>query len=122
MTEERLTLGKKGEAFAVKYLKKKGYKIKETNYLTPLGEIDIIATEGGTIVFVEVKTRSDMSFGFPFEAVNRRKQAQIIKSAHYYMLEKKIKEKPLRIDVVSIVASGGTMEAELIRNAFDAAP
>ena len=121
MTEKRLTLGKKGEDFAADFLKKKGYKIKERNYRSPLGEIDIIAISGQTLVFIEVKTRSSARFGLPFEAVNKRKQGQIAKTALYYMAKKKIREHAARIDVVSIISNGDSLKAELIENAFDVA-
>ena len=121
MTEKRLTLGKKGEDFAADFLIKKGYKIKERNYKSALGEIDIIALSGATIVFIEVKTRSNLNFGLPFEAVTKRKQHQITKTALYYMSKNKINETAARFDIVSIILKGERMEAELIENAFDVA-
>ena len=121
MTTKRLSLGKRGEDFAADFLKKKGYKIKERNYRSPLGEIDIIAISGKTLVFIEVKTRSSTKFGLPFEAVTKRKQGQIAKTALYYMAKKKILEHAARVDVVSIISNGDTLKAELIENAFDVA-
>lgn len=67
-------LGIEGENAAAKFLEKKGYRIISRNYKTHIGEIDIIAQDGNTIVFVEVKTRGNESFGKPFEAVNKRKR------------------------------------------------
>ncbi len=119
MTEKRLALGKKGEEFAASFLKKEGYKIIEMNYRSPLGEIDIIAKESKTLVFVEVKTRRGISFGFPVESITKRKQAQIIKSAEYYLSEKKMRKMAARIDVVSVLESTGQMKAELIKNAVE---
>lgn len=120
MTEARLSLGKAGEAFAAKFLKKKGYKIKETNYRSPLGEVDIIAVDRKTLVFVEVKTRRNIAFGYPAEAVNQRKQIQIAKTAQHYLSSKKLTNHAARIDVVSVIArEGREMEAELIMNAFE---
>jgi len=119
VTKERLSLGKQGEEFAAGFLKKQGYKIKETNYRSPLGEIDIIAIDRDTLVFIEVKTRKSIEFGSPFEAVNGRKKRQIAKTAQYYLLEKKISNTPLRFDVVSVSGSEEKMGAELIRNAFE---
>lgn len=121
MTLQRLSLGKEGERFAVKHLKKMGYRIKECNYVAPVGEIDIIATDQSTLVFVEVKTRKSASFGAPFEAINQRKKKQIEKTALYYMNAKKIRS-AARVDVVSIVISGGKMNAEVIKDAFDFSP
>ena len=119
MTVDRLSLGKEGELFAVKYLKKQGYKIKEQNYKTHLGEIDIIALEDKTIVFIEVKTRKSAGYGAPFEAVNNRKQGQITKTAQHYLLTKKIKNSAVRFDVLSLIRSREAYEAELIKNAFE---
>jgi putative endonuclease len=68
------TLGCNGEELAAKFLKKKGYRIVARNYKTHIGEIDIIAKEGDTTVFVEVKTRANNSFGYPFESVNKSKR------------------------------------------------
>ena len=120
MTEERLALGKKGEEIAAAFLKKSGYRIKERNYRSPLGEIDIIATEKKTIVFVEVKTRSSTFFGHPSHAVGKHKQRQLIKTALYYLAEKRLERNPARFDVVSIIHSGNETTTELIKNAFDA--
>jgi len=119
MTFKRISLGREGELFAAEYLRKQGYKIRESNYRSPLGEIDIIAREGDVLAFVEVKTRKGNSFGSPFEAVNKRKQMQIIKTAKYYLAQKRIKETAVRMDVVSIIDDGKSMKAELLRNAFE---
>lgn len=119
MTEQRIALGKSGEKFAAKFLKKNGYKIKELNYRSPLGEIDIIAQDGDTLVFVEVKTRTSKVFGSPAEAVNSKKRKQIANCARHYLLNKKLKNEAARIDIVSVVLEGKKMQAELIKNAFD---
>lgn len=121
MTEKRITLGKQGEEFATGFLIKKGYKIKERNYKSTLGEIDIIALSGETIVFIEVKTRSSLKFGLPFEAVTKKKQHQISKTALHYMSKMKISETAARFDIVSVISKGQKMEAELIENAFEVA-
>ena len=119
MTERRLSLGKKGEDLAAEFLKRKGYRIRERNYRSPLGEIDIIALDGATIVFVEVKTRSDRSLGEPFESVTAKKQKQIIRTALYYLSKKRIRNNDARVDVVSILMGSKEPELELIRNAFE---
>lgn len=122
MTRERLSLGKEGELFAVDYLKKQGYKIKEQNYKTQLGEIDIIALDGKVLAFIEVKTRKNNAYGFPFEAVNAQKQNQIIKTAKHYLVNRKIKDNPTRFDVLSLTIRQDTYDAELIKHAFEASP
>jgi putative endonuclease len=78
MLNKKQKLGEQGEAIAVGHLKKAGYKIIETNYRTKLGEIDIIAKDKDTIVFVEVKARSSVHFGSPKWAVTPKKQKKNI--------------------------------------------
>ena len=112
-------LGIKGEDLAVKFLKKKGYRIRSRNYKTPLGEIDIVAEDGETLVFVEVKTRADNSFGLPFEAVDYRKREKLKKVALYYLKNCCKKDLPSRFDVLSIQAGGDKSEIEHIIDAFE---
>ena len=113
-----MRLGQKGEELAVKYLRKKGYKIIKQNYKTKIGEIDIIANDGGTLVFVEVKTRESIAYGMPFEAVNSYKRRKIANVALLYL--KKIKEvPPCRFDVVSLYYDHGKPEFKLIKDAFE---
>ena len=74
-------LGKRGEELALRFLRKNGYKVIERNYICKMGEMDIIAQEKDTLVFVEVKTRTSMDFGPPQLAVNPTKQMQLSKVA-----------------------------------------
>ncbi|MGB9715059.1 MAG: YraN family protein [Thermodesulfovibrionales bacterium] len=112
-------LGIEGENIAVKFLEKNGYRIIKRNHKTHIGEIDIIAQDGDTIVFVEVKTRGNDSFGRPFEAVNKRKREKLKNLALQY-LKKQGKEIPLRFDVLSIFSSNkGEKEIEHIKDAFE---
>jgi putative endonuclease len=113
----KLDLGNKGEDWAAKFLKEKGYKILDRNLTTPFGEVDIIARDGNTIVFIEVKTRSSDIFGQPFEAVNYRKQERLKKIALFYLKGIK-KHLPIRFDVVSIIYRNGKAEISHIINAF----
>ena len=113
----RLDLGNKGENWAIKFLKEKGYKILERNLKTPFGEVDIIAKDRNTIVFIEVKTRSSDAFGQPFEAVNYQKQERLKKIALFYLKGIKI-DLPIRFDVMSIIFRNGKTEINHIINAF----
>lgn len=114
-----LKLGLNGEKLACRHLKKAGYTIIERNYKVKLGEIDIIAEHEDDLVFIEVKTRSSCKFGHPAEAVNQRKQQQIIKVAQEYMASMEFFERPARFDVVAVVASGNEkFDIEIIRDAF----
>lgn len=113
-----MRLGQKGEELAVKYLRGKGYKIIKQNYKTKIGEIDIIANDCGTLVFVEVKTRESIEYGMPFEAVNSYKRRKIANVALLYL--KKIKDvPPCRFDVVSLYYNHGKPEFKLIKDAFE---
>ncbi|MCD7879201.1 MAG: YraN family protein [Candidatus Gastranaerophilales bacterium] len=95
--------GKTGEDIAKAYLEKKGYKIIETNWhYSKNAEIDIIAKKGSSLIFFEVKTRSSLSFGHPFEAINRLKLEKIQKAATAYLLESSVKYKDYRIDGIAI--------------------
>jgi putative endonuclease len=112
-------LGIKGENLAVKFLKEKGYRIIERNYKTPIGEIDIIAQDGNTIVFIEVKTRTDEFFGQPFEAVNKKKRRKLKNVALLY-LKRHVREFSVRFDVLSIFyRENGKSEINHIKDAFE---
>lgn len=95
-------LGRAGEIKAAEFLKKKGYKILATNYKTHLGEIDIIALDKSTTVFIEVKTRSSDAFGAPSEAVNVKKQEKYFRVATEYLRKEGKTEMESRFDVVEI--------------------
>lgn len=118
------SFGSMGEEIAVDYLSKKGYKIITQNYrFSKLGEIDIISLENEYICFVEVKTRTGTLFGMPSEAVNRKKQQNIIKLAQIYLKQNNLQGKNVRFDVVEVIVNknfGGVSvkEINLIKNAF----
>jgi putative endonuclease len=119
MTQERLSLGQKGEELAVARLKVLNYKILERNFKCPLGEIDIIARDKNTLVFIEVKTRATKDFGGPAAAVNDRKQRQLSKVALTYLSQKKLFNVPARFDVIAVELIPPSPRIEVIRNAFE---
>ena len=96
-------LGKLGEEIAHRYLQKKKFRIVTKGYRLYRGEIDLIAYEGETLVFVEVKTRSKGALGLPEESVNLRKQRQIRKIAEGYLALNNIDEVECRFDVLSLI-------------------
>lgn len=113
-----MRLGEKGEGIAVSFLKKNGYSIIERNYRNTFGEIDIIARDNETLVFIEVKTRESMEFGLPFESVTMRKRKKIAKVALSYL--KRFDEVPsCRFDILSICYKNNSPAFELIRDAFE---
>ncbi len=111
----RRVLGLRGEARAERFLRKKGFKILERNFRCPLGEIDIVAMDGKTLVFVEVKTRSTNRFGTPAEAVDARKRARLRRLALYYIKGHYRTEPPIRFDIIGISPEG---EVEHLKGAF----
>lgn len=98
----RDALGQRGENVAAKYLRNLGYKIIQRNFRCGVGEIDIIAREGSTLVFVEVKTRADDD-PTPEDQVNNPKQHQVTKAARFYLSRYGVPQPPARFDVVAIV-------------------
>jgi putative endonuclease len=119
MLNRRQQFGEAGEALAARLLREHGYKIIATNYRTRLGEIDIIARDGDTIVFVEVKARQGGQFGAPKQAVTPRKQRKISMVALYYLKTTGQSQCKARFDVVSIRSAPVRPQVEIIRNAFD---
>ena len=115
-----IPLGQQGEALACRYLTRQGYRVVVRNYRTKQGEIDIIAEEQGTLVFVEVKTRRGHQCGHPFEAVTAAKCRQISKAALQYLAETGREGQAARFDVVAIsIAGEAAPVVELVKNAFD---
>ena len=121
MTRERLDLGKRGEDLALKRIKRLGYKFVSRNFRCPLGEIDLIARDGDTLVFLEIKTRKGRSLGYAKEAVGPRKRRQLSKVALAYMKANNCCDVKSRFDVVAVNLRGSREEIEVVRNAFDLA-
>lgn len=116
---ENKALGRWGEDKAVEYLHDKGLNILDRNYRCPVGEIDIIAMQDNTLVFIEVKTRRSLSFGLPAESVTFKKQVKYFKIAQYYMKEKGIKDWSCRFDVIEVILNrNGSCQFNHIVDAF----
>lgn len=120
MSRKRINLGKRGEEVAAAYLRAKGYRIKARNYRQKTGEIDIICKDGDTHVFVEVKTRQHCEFGHPTEAVTRRKQMQISRTALLYLNIEELLDTPVRFDVIGVILKEWGPEISHIVGAFEA--
>lgn len=136
MTLSQQALGQRGEDAAAGLLQARGYRILARNFRCRWGEIDIVAEEGGYLVFVEVKTRSGRGFGAPAEAVDPRKRQRLRRVAERYLYYcycrgprgRGGEPPPCRFDVVTVVpvkaagtvgaATGGAFELEVIRDAF----
>lgn len=119
MSEERLALGRWGEDEAVHFLRRNGVKILQRNYRTPVGEIDIVAQHRKQLVFVEVKARRTTHYGTPQEAVDERKQRQIIRTAQWYISEHKVDRLQPRFDVIAVMPDlNGQAQIDHVANAF----
>ncbi len=102
-------IGRRGEALACRHLLSLGYSVLDTNWRSPEGEIDVVAQDGKTIVFVEVKARTSRRFGLPEEAITRRKRSRLQQAGLAYLDDHGLGDSPWRIDVVALeLAADGT--------------
>jgi putative endonuclease len=112
-------LGLEGETVALRYLRRRGYVILGTRVRLLRGEVDIIARDGGTLVFVEVKARKGRGFGKPEESVTAAKQRQIRKLAECYLARNRLRDAPCRFDVIAVLCEDpGARVLEHIEDAF----
>ncbi|MBI3550724.1 MAG: YraN family protein [Elusimicrobia bacterium] len=98
----RLAIGRDGESRAERYLKSLGYRLIERSPSNRLGQIDLVMKDGDTVVFVEVKTRTNRELGWAEEGVHARKQRKIAQAALVYIQERKLARTPFRFDVVAV--------------------
>src|SRR5271167_679773 len=114
----QLPLGRRGERAAEKHLRRNGYRIVARNFRAAGAEIDLVAMDGETLVFVEVKTRRHRAAGAPEEAVDERKQTRMRRAAEVFARRYRENEIEMRFDIAAVDASGKRLEIELLRNAF----
>ena len=119
MSDATKNFGNIGENLAATFLENHGYKILERNYRIRTAEIDIIAEIGGVVVFVEVKTRSNIRHGTAAEAVNIRKQKKIIEAASVFLQNENYCDCACRFDVIEIYSHGKDFKINHIENAFE---
>lgn len=117
-SDPRHAFGQEAEERAAAFLARHGYRILERNLRTRLGEVDIVAMDGDTLVFVEVRSRRDASAVHPAATVTRRKQRQVVRVAMLYCQKHEVRDTMIRFDVVAVLGERGPLE--LIRNAFEA--
>jgi putative endonuclease len=114
----KTNLGQFGETLAAKYLARKGYRIIEQNFRIRGGEIDIIAVDGNTLVYIEVKTRTGNQFGYPEEAVTPQKIKFLERAAKFYRLKRKNLPDLERIDVLALdLSNHNNPQFTLFKNA-----
>jgi putative endonuclease len=119
--DPRRALGQRAEQLAAEHLTRRGYHLIDRNYRWRGGELDLVAREGDTLVFVEVRARTRAEWGAPFETINRLKQRRVIRAALHWLMTHDLTRAPARFDVVSIMLPpAGPPAIELIQNAFEA--
>ena len=113
-------LGQQGETCAVEFLTRNGYRILNRNLRTKFGEIDVVASDGNVLCFVEVKTRSTCTFGLPEEWILPEKQRRLGRLAQWYLQYYRVRDVPVRFDVVSILLGSNSVptRTRLIKGAF----
>jgi putative endonuclease len=114
-------LGRRGEDVAARHLKRRGYKILGRHVCLPSGELDLVALDGDTVVFVEVKTRESDQHGDPSDAVTPAKQRRLTRLAVTFLKRYGLHDRPARFDVVAVTwPPGEKPRIEHFKNAFDA--
>lgn len=111
-------IGDAGETVAENFLRQQGYAVIEKNFYYQHGEIDIIAKEGDTLVFIEVKSRRSERFGAPEESVTPKKQELLRRTAEGYVSSKNLPNMECRFDVVSVLMKDGKAECRILKNCF----
>lgn len=111
-------LGRIGENIIADYITKLGYKVVERNFECNQGEIDIIAKDKEELVFIEVKTRTDISYGEASEAVTNTKKRHLINSIKYYIYKQKLENQPIRIDGAEVYINKGKVKVNYIKQAI----
>ena len=121
MKGARKQLGNVGEEIAARELTRRGYTVRERNWRCPEGELDMVAEQGETLVFVEVRTRRGDRFGTPEESITLAKRAHLIAAAQAYLQAHSLQDRDWRIDVVAVEmsAQGQLQRVDVIENAIE---
>jgi putative endonuclease len=114
----RFSFGRRSERLAARHLRWRGYKVLVRNFRAAGAEIDLVAIDGDTLVFVEVKARRGNIAGTPAAAVNEAKQKRIRRAAEIFAARYHAGNRPMRFDVVAISGDGRSRKFEIVRNAF----
>jgi len=118
--DRRRATGRRGEGLAALHLRLKGYRIEVRNWRCPLGELDIVAWDGDTLVFVEVKTRASSAVGAPEDAVTVHKRRRLVRLAQAFLAQRGSDLPPCRFDVVAVDTGKPWPRLRHFRNAFQA--
>ena len=115
--DRRKQTGQQGENIAAAYLSEQGYRIVARNWVCPTGELDIVAQNGDTLIFVEVRTRRGDRFGTAAESITPAKQARLVELAQTYLQDIPLPHPAWRIDVIAVQLSQGIPQVNHIENA-----
>jgi putative endonuclease len=119
--DPRHQFGQASELLAERFLQAKGYRILARNLRTSLGELDLVAEDRGVLVFVEVKARATEAFGGAVLAVDRKKQAKLVRLASQYLSQRHLSDRSCRFDIVVVQGHPSSLgRIEHLQNAFDA--
>ncbi|TCS79204.1 YraN family protein [Tepidibacillus fermentans] len=116
MTIQRKILGKWGEEKAKEYLLSQGYVLIEENWRTRYGELDLIMLDQGTVVFIEVRTKSNLHYGKAIESIDQRKQHKLLLTAQAFLQSKKWWDRPIRFDMVSLDKIQGVYHIQHVKD------
>lgn len=117
--QSKIELGQYGEQLAVDFLLKQKYKIIKRNWRCHYGELDIVAQENDVLCFVEVRTKTNVEYGSPFETITQTKQRKLIQLAQEYIQENDCEEQDARFDVMAVDLTDNLAKVEIIKNAFE---
>lgn len=113
--------GRRGEVLAREWLERNGFVIERANVRLPVGEVDLIAREGATLCFIEVRSRTSQAYGGALASIDARKQRRLVRAAQWYMAQQGLSPEAVRFDAVSIEWRGKSPPSVvLVRSAFDA--
>ncbi len=121
MSDSRQRLGRWGEDLAVSYLEKEGYSIIERNFRTRYGEVDVVASKGGQVIFIEVRTKSSDAYGGPEESITARKREHLMLAAQEYLQSNGLEDSSWRIDLVAVQVDrrNDAVRVDLVENAVE---
>lgn len=104
--DDRQELGRRGEQFAAEFLRLRGLRILARRFRTPVGELDLVCDDRGTVVFVEVKSQSDDRLCDPQDRLNVTKRRRLLKAARWFIHGRRLASRPCRFDVVTVILTG----------------
>ena len=119
MPARHLTLGRQGEDAAEHFLKAKGYKLLDRNWRSGSLELDLICLDQDSLVFVEVKSRSNTCISTPADGLTRKKAATLVRAASMYLTEKEMWDRSCRFDLVAVVFGPGEPEINHLEDVID---